>query len=65
MPRAAEAPYEYLERVLTDLHIRPAAVADLTELFERAKFSVHRIDAGMKTRAIDALVAVREDLGRT
>jgi multisubunit Na+/H+ antiporter MnhC subunit len=62
--RAAEAPYEYLERVLTDLHIRPAAVADLTELFERAKFSVHRIDGTMKTRAIDALVSVREDLQR-
>jgi hypothetical protein len=63
--RAAEAPYEYLERVLGDLRIRPAAVKELTELFERAKFSVHQIDGGMKTRAIDALVAVREDLGRT
>jgi hypothetical protein len=63
--RAAEAPYEYLERVLADLRIRPSAVADLTELYERAKFSVHRIDATMKARAIDALVAVREDLGRT
>jgi hypothetical protein len=63
--RAAEAPYEYLERVLVDLRIRPAAVKELTELFERAKFSVHRIDGGMKARAIDALVAVREDLGRT
>ena len=61
---AAEAPYEYLERVLTDLRVRPAAVADLTELFERAKFSVHRIDGTMKTRAIDALVSVREDLQR-
>lgn len=63
--RAAEAPYEYLERVLGDLRIRPSAVKELTELFERAKFSVHRIDGGMKTRAIDALVAVREDLGQT
>jgi multisubunit Na+/H+ antiporter MnhB subunit len=62
--RAAEAPYEYLERVLGDLRVRPAAVKELTELFERAKFSVHQIDGGMKTRAIDALVAVREDLGR-
>jgi Domain of unknown function (DUF4129) len=62
--RAAEAPYEYLERVLGDLRIRPAAIADLTEMFERAKFSVHRIDATMKTRAIDALVSVREDLQR-
>jgi Domain of unknown function (DUF4129) len=63
--RAAEAPYEYVERVLVDLRIRPAAVKELTELFERAKFSVHRVDGGMKARAIDALVAVREDLERT
>ena len=63
--RAAEAPYEYLERVLSELRIRPVAVAELTELFERAKFSVHQIDGSMKTRAIDALVAVREDLART
>ena len=62
--RAAEAPYEYLERVLMDLRIGPAAVAELTELFERAKFSVHRIDGTMKTRAIDALISVREDLQR-
>ena len=60
--RAAEAPYEYLERVLAELRIRPAAIADLTELFERAKFSVHRIDGPMKARAIDALASVREDL---
>jgi Domain of unknown function (DUF4129) len=63
--RRAEAPYEYLERVLAELRIRPAAVAELTELFERAKFSIHRIDDPMKARAIAALVAVREDLGRT
>ena len=63
--RAAEAPYEYLDRVLSELRIRPAAIAELTELFERAKFSVHRIDAAMKTRALDALLSVREDLRQT
>jgi Domain of unknown function (DUF4129) len=63
--RAAEAPYEYLERVLGDLRIRPVAVHDLTDLFERAKFSVQQIDSAMKARAIDAFVAVREDLRRT
>jgi hypothetical protein len=51
--------------VLSELRIRPVAVAELTELFECAKFSVHQIDGSMKTRAIDALVAVREDLAQT
>jgi hypothetical protein len=37
-------------------------VLALTELFERAKFSRHRIDAEMKEEAIGALVAVRDDL---
>jgi len=60
--RPAEAPLEYLSRVLLALRVRAAAVLELTELFERAKFSTHRIDAGMKDDAIAALVAVREDL---
>jgi hypothetical protein len=34
----------------------------LTELFEYAKFSHHQIDASMKDRAIESLVAVKEDL---
>jgi hypothetical protein len=60
--RPAEAPYEYLARILSELRVRPDAVADLTELFERAKFSVQAIDERMKTHAIAALVAVRDDL---
>jgi hypothetical protein len=62
--RPAETPLEYLGRVLSELRVRAAAVLELTELFERAKFSVHRIDSGMKDDAIAALVAVREDLRR-
>jgi hypothetical protein len=42
--------------------VRAPAVKDLTELFERAKFSTHEIDQPMKERAIAALVSVREDL---
>jgi uncharacterized protein DUF4129 len=60
--RPAETPLEYLSRVLLELRVRAAAVLELTELFERAKFSAHRIDSGMKDDAIAALVAVREDL---
>ena len=40
----------------------PISVLDLTQLFERAKFSPHEIDAAMKEESIAALEAVREDL---
>ena len=60
--RPSEAPFEYLARILLTLQVRAAAVADLTELFERAKFSAHEIDQSMKERAIAALVSVRTDL---
>jgi Domain of unknown function (DUF4129) len=60
----SEAPHEYLGRVLTRLRVRRGAVEELTELFERAKFSTHEIDQQMKERAIAGLVSVREDLQR-
>jgi hypothetical protein len=62
--RRAETPLEYLGRVLSALHVRDASVRALTELFEYAKFSPHEIDAAMKERAIDAVLAVRADLQR-
>ena len=64
LPRAAaEAPLEYLGRVLRDLlHTSAGAVSKLTALFERAKFSHHEIDTTMKDEAIDALVSVRDEL---
>jgi NADH:ubiquinone oxidoreductase subunit 6 (subunit J) len=64
LPRAvAETPLEYLGRALRELlHTSADAVARLTALFERAKFSTHEIDAGMKKDAIDALVTVRDEL---
>ncbi len=61
--RAAEAPLEYLARVLRDLlDASAASVTRLTVLFERAKFSKHEIGPEMKEEAIDALAAVREEL---
>ena len=60
--RGAEAPYEYLARVLHMLDVGESAVRSLTELFEYAKFSHHEIDGSMKDRAIESLVAVKEDL---
>ena len=63
LPRErSEAPFEYLTRMLRELRVRAGAALALTELFERARFSHHVIDASMKNEAIDALVAVRDDL---
>lgn len=58
----AEAPLEYLGRLLSGLDVGPAAVRRLTSLFERAKFSHHAIDESMKREAIAALESVQEDL---
>jgi hypothetical protein len=63
LPRnPAEAPLEYLARVLRELQVRAEAAHALTELFERAKFSQHEIDVAMKEEAIAALATVRDDL---
>ena len=63
LPRAPhEAPLEYLARALRGVRVRAEAAHALTELFERAKFSQHEIDAAMKDEAIAALVRVRDDL---
>jgi Domain of unknown function (DUF4129) len=58
----AEAPLEYLGRVLDELDVRPNAVRSLTSLYEYAKFSRHEIDGEMKEAAIAALLVVRDDL---
>jgi len=60
----AEAPLEYLGSILRGLHVRESAVVSLTRLFEYAKFSGHEIDDAMKEEAIEALVAIRDDLQR-
>jgi hypothetical protein len=57
-----EAPLEYLARVLRELDVRPQAAHALTELFERARFSRHEIDAAMRAEAVASLAAVRDDL---
>jgi hypothetical protein len=60
----AEAPYEYLERSLVELDAGSNAARRLTDLFQRAKFSNHELAESMRDEAIDALVAVRDDLSR-
>lgn len=63
LPRSpAEAPREYLGRVLPAVGASTASVERLTALFERAKFSPHAIDAAMKDEAIDALESLRDEL---
>jgi hypothetical protein len=55
--RPAEAPLEYLRRVLVSL--APAPASRLTELFERAAFSVEPMGVPERERAIAALEALR------
>jgi hypothetical protein len=63
LPRKpAEAPLEYLGRMLAELSVSDRAARALTDLFERAKFSQHAVGSEMKEQAIDALVTVRDDL---
>ena len=63
LPRKpAEAPMEYLGRMLAELSVSDRAARALTDLFERAKFSQHAVGAEMKDEAIDALETVRDDL---
>jgi hypothetical protein len=58
----AEAPLEYMTRVLDLLSVSAYSVRRLTQLFARAKFSEHEVDAAMKDEAIDALVGLRAEL---
>ena len=60
--RPAEAPLEYLERTLLSLDTSAEAVRRLTDLFEWARFSHHEPEPSMRDDAVDALIAVRDEL---
>jgi MFS family permease len=63
LPRLeTEAPFEYLARVLDIVQASGHSVRALTQLFQRARFSAHEIDAHMKDDAIDALSGLRAEL---
>jgi hypothetical protein len=63
LPRhEAETPFEYLERALLSLDASARAVHRLTDLFEWARFSHHEPEPWMRDEAVDALVAVRDEL---
>jgi hypothetical protein len=60
--RPAEAPHEYVSRVLEQIVASGSSVRRLTRLYERARFSPHTIDPAMKQDAIGAVEAVRDEL---
>jgi hypothetical protein len=60
----SEAPFEYIGRALASLETSADAAERLTTLFEWAKFSHHEPEPHMRDEAIDALIAVRDELRR-
>ena len=60
--REAEAPEEYLGRVLADLPVSPPAASRLTKLFAWARFSPHDVRPEMKEEAIETLEQVQREL---
>jgi len=60
--RESDTPEEHLARVLGRLDVDRRATRRLVDLFVRAEFSPHVVDAAMKDEAIDALVRVRDEL---
>ncbi len=63
LPRApAEAPEEYLERILSDVPITRRAATRLTSLFAWARFSGHDVRPEMKDEAIETLEQVQREL---
>ncbi|MGZ4358381.1 MAG: DUF4129 domain-containing protein [Gaiellaceae bacterium] len=62
--RPSETPLEHLARSLAAVRVSSLAGERLIALFERARFSQHTIGLEMKQQAIEALVAVRDELGQ-
>lgn len=61
--RPSDTPSQFLERVLGAVASSGPAVERLTGAFERAMFSPHTIDRQTQLESVDALVAVRDELG--
>ena len=60
--RPSETALEYLARLLEHLDASGPAIRRLTGLFELAMFSARPVDRAMQDEAVDALVAVRDEL---
>jgi hypothetical protein len=61
--RRAEAPMEFLARVLRSAVDISSDAKRLTYLFEFAKFSDHAVDESMRSDALDALARIRDQVG--
>ncbi len=61
----SDTPEEHVSRALGALAVDRRALRRLEELYLRAKFSQHRVDARMKDDAIGALERVRDELRST
>ncbi|HEY4376719.1 MAG TPA: DUF4129 domain-containing protein [Acidimicrobiales bacterium] len=61
----SEAPVEFLDRILVDAGAPATDVTQLTDLFQRARFSAHPIGPDAKQAAVTALVGLRTALVST
>ena len=57
-----EAPLEYLRRALAGLGAGDASIAELTSLFQEARFSPHTVGEPERTRAVKLLTDLRQEL---
>lgn len=57
-----ETAQEYLRRAFTDLGAGAGAAGQLTDLFEQARFSNHRVDETMRARAAASLRTVGDEI---
>jgi hypothetical protein len=60
--RKTEAPLEYMSRLFAELGVGNEPIQTLTDLFEVARFSHHRIAPAMRERAIASLETLRHEL---
>jgi len=62
--RRSDTEEEYLARMLADLELPANSARRLTALFERARFSPHEVDLGMRDEAIGAFEEIRDELAQ-
>ena len=60
--RRSDTPFDLLGRFLAEHDIAAESALHLTGLFERAKFSRHEMDEGLRREALEALEDVRAEL---
>ena len=63
-PDPAETSSELTQRVVSSLGLESRAVAELAELYREARFSIHDLDEGHRSRAIALLQDIGADLRR-